>query len=59
MMAFSTDNIRAPMSGTPIRYLTQPPEPKMWSAKPVYSVNGSEDLSDAPRTATNTMAVAA
>ena len=40
-------------------YLTQPPVPKMWSAKLVYRVNGSADLSDAPSTATKTMAVAA
>ena len=59
MMAFSTDSSRAKMSGMPIRYLTQPALPKMWSAKLVYRVNGSEVLSDAPSTATNTMAVAA
>ena len=37
MMAFNTDSSRAKMSGMPIRYLTQPALPKMWSAKLVYS----------------------
>ena len=33
MMALSTDSSRAQISGMPIRYLTQPALPKMWSAK--------------------------
>ena len=57
MMALSTESSRARISGMPIRYLTQPALPKMWSQKLVYSVSGSAVWSDAPRTPTKTMAV--
>ena len=33
MMALSTDSSRAKIKGIPIRYLTHPAFPKMWSAK--------------------------